>query len=84
MTEGEGAASIRMRPPRVLPVRFGLGHFVEVCRGQMVQVGVLVPVRPRFRDAILAADARRAGFLMKDARRVGGDAATTIEFGGKP
>lgn len=64
-------------------VRFSLSHFVEVCRGQMVQVGVLVPVRPRFRDAVAAADARRAGFLMKDARRVGGEAATTIEFGGK-
>lgn len=64
-------------------VRFSLSHVVEVCRGQMVQVGVLVPVRPRFRDAVTAADARRAGFLMKDARRVGGEAATIIDFGGK-
>lgn len=63
-------------------VRFGLGHWVELCRGKMVQVGVLVPVRPRFQEAVQAADARRAGFLMKDARRIGGEAVTTIEFGG--
>jgi hypothetical protein len=48
-------------------VRFSLGHYFEVCRGRMIQVGVLVPPLPRWSDAIAAAGARHAGYLMKDA-----------------
>lgn len=48
-------------------LRFSLGHSYEICRGRMIQVGVLVPPLPRWSGAIAAADARRAGYLMQHA-----------------
>ncbi|HEU0054676.1 MAG TPA: hypothetical protein VFQ39_15930 [Longimicrobium sp.] len=61
-------------------LRFSLSHYVEICRGNHTQVGVLVPVSPRLRPDLAAADARRAGFLMKDARAVGGNRVTTLSY----
>ena len=48
-------------------VRFSPSHSVEVCRGMFIQIGVLVPPLPRWTAAFEAANARRSGFLMKDA-----------------
>ncbi len=62
-------------------VRFSLSHDVEICRGRMVQVGVLVPVPPRLRSDLAAAEARTAGFLMNDARRLFLDRWTTLKWG---
>lgn len=61
-----------------LAIRFSLSHDVEICRGRMVQVGVLVPVPPRLRPALTAADGRAAGYLMKDVRRIAGDRWTHL------
>jgi hypothetical protein len=66
-----------------LAIRFSLSHSVEICRGRMVQVGVLVPVPPRLQPALMAADARRSGYLMKDVRRIAGDRETRIEWEAK-
>jgi len=61
-------------------VRFSLSHDVEICRGRMVQVGVLVPIPPRLRSALTAAEGRTAGFLMKDLERLAFDRWTTFEW----
>jgi hypothetical protein len=61
-------------------VRFSLGHYVEVCRGMMIQVGVLVPPLPRWNDAFGAAAARRAGYLMKDVAAIARDRRTVLNY----
>jgi hypothetical protein len=61
-------------------VRFSLGHYVEVCRGLMIQVGVLVPPLPRWDVAFRAAAARRAGYLMKDLAAVAGRRQTVFNY----
>jgi hypothetical protein len=61
-------------------IRFSLGHYVEICRGRYIQVGVLVPPSPRLLPDLNAADTRRAGFLMKDARAIGGDRQTVFNY----
>jgi hypothetical protein len=61
-------------------VRFNLSHYVELCRGRMIQVGVLVAPNARLRPDLAAADARRAGFLMKDQRAIAGDRKTTFNY----
>jgi hypothetical protein len=61
-------------------IRFSLPHSVEVCRGMMIQVGVLVPPAARFLPDLSAADARRAGYLMKDERAIAHDAQTTLHY----
>jgi len=65
----------------LVAVRFSLSHDVEICRGRMAQVGVLVPVPPRLRSDLAAAEGRTAGFLMKDARRLFMDRWTTFTWG---
>jgi hypothetical protein len=61
-------------------VRFSMSHDVELCRGRMIQVGVLVPVPPRLRSDLAAAEGRTAGFLMKDARGIARDRWTTFKW----
>jgi hypothetical protein len=61
-------------------LRFSLSHDVEVCRGKYVQVGVLAAPAPRVLPDLQAADARRAGFLMKDARAIAANRATTLNW----
>ena len=61
-------------------VRFSLSHHVEICRGMMTQIGVLVPASPRLRTDLAAARARTAGFLMADAARITGDRATVLNY----
>jgi hypothetical protein len=61
-------------------VRFGLGHYVEVCRGRMIQVGVLVPVLPRWDAQVRAAAARTAGYLMGDLASIARDRNTVFDY----
>jgi hypothetical protein len=61
-------------------VRFSLGHYVEVCRGMMIQVGVLVPPLPRWAAAFAAAGRRRAGYLMKDLAAIAGGRQTVFNY----
>jgi len=61
-------------------VRFSLGHYVEVCRGMMIQVGVLVPALPRWSASLDAASARRAGYLMKDLAAVARNRRTVFNY----
>ena len=61
-------------------MRFSLSHAVEVCRGMYIQVGVLVPPRPRLLPDLNAAAARRAGYLMKDLRAIAGERKTTFSY----
>ena len=68
-----------------MALRFSLSHHVEICRGRMTQIGVLVPTPERLRADVAAADARRAGFLMKDTRRIapGDQSPTRFEYAAK-
>jgi hypothetical protein len=61
-------------------IRFSLSHDVEICRGRMVQVGVLVPIPSRLRADLAAAEGRTAGFLMKDVRGFAMDRWTTFTW----
>jgi hypothetical protein len=61
-------------------LRFSLSHHVEICRGSYTQLGVLVPIPPRLRADLAAAGARRAGFLMKDARAVAAGRETILNY----
>jgi hypothetical protein len=63
-----------------MAMRFSLSHYVELCRGRYIQLGVLVTPSPRMLPDLDAAAARRAGFLMKDARAIGGDRRTTFNY----
>jgi hypothetical protein len=60
--------------------RFSLSHAVEVCRGMMIQVGVLVPALPRWSASFDAAGARRAGYLMKDLASIARDRRTVFNY----
>jgi hypothetical protein len=61
-------------------LRFSLGHYVEVCRGKMIQAGVLVPLRSGLGPALSAAEARRTGLLMKDLRAIAGGRETIFNY----
>ena len=61
-------------------LRFSLGHAYEVCRGRMIQVGVLVPLLPRWDAPVRAAEARRAGYLMKDLASIARDRETVLNY----
>ncbi|HEX6745695.1 MAG TPA: hypothetical protein VF092_00165 [Longimicrobium sp.] len=61
-------------------MRFSLSHYVEICRGRMIQLGVLVAPNARLLPDLQAADARRAGFLMKDARTIGRNRQTVFNY----
>jgi hypothetical protein len=61
-------------------VRFSLSHSVEVCRGMIIQVGVLVPALPRWSASFDAASARRAGYLMKDLASIARDRRTVFNY----
>jgi hypothetical protein len=46
----------------------------------MIQVGVLVPALPRWDAALRAANARRAGYLMKDLAAIAGNRRTVFNY----
>ena len=60
-------------------VRFGLSA-AEVCRGQMTEVGIVVPVPESLKSAVDLAKNRKAGLLAVDAPK----AAMTVSFSFRP
>ena len=48
-------------------VRIGIPYAHEVCRGEMHEVGLLLPIPAALRAELARADKREAGFLAKDA-----------------
>jgi hypothetical protein len=59
-------------------VRFSLSHSVEVCRGMMIQVGVLAVPLASMRIPLREASGRQRGFLMKDRSAVAGRGRTVF------
>ncbi len=64
-------------------VAIGLSHAVEVCRGQMTQIRIRLPIPKATQAELEEAKQRTAGFLMVDAKQVSGDASTVIQFSTK-
>jgi hypothetical protein len=61
-------------------VRISVSHAVEVCRGQMTQIGIELPVAHGFWQALREAKAKSSGFLMSDAPKLAGNKATSFDF----
>jgi hypothetical protein len=67
--------------PKDAAVRLSLSHAAEVCRGQMTQAGIRVPVMDRVRPALDLARQHKEGFLMIDRTKIAPRAAATeFEF----
>lgn len=64
-------------------VRLGLPSAVEVCRGEMIQLGLTLPTPQARRAWFLEAKERRSGLLMVDAPRNGRSAVTSFQFSQK-
>jgi hypothetical protein len=60
-------------------VRLSLPHRHEACRGMNTQLGLLLPVPEDLEGSLARADARTAGFLMKDQARVSRGLSTSLE-----
>lgn len=61
-------------------VRISLSHAAEVCRGQMTQIGIKLPVPEGLRQALREAKAKLSGFLMSDAPKLAGNKETSFDF----
>jgi hypothetical protein len=63
-------------------VRLSLSHASEICRGNMIQVGIELPVpEGPMKAALESARLRQQGILMKDINAmVDNDAATVVKF----
>jgi hypothetical protein len=64
-------------------VRISLSHASEACRGQMIQVGIRLPIPASVGAEFDAARAGKSGFLMARAKRVTEGAETTFTFSTK-
>jgi hypothetical protein len=61
-------------------VRIGLSHGCEVARGKLTQLGIMLPVPARWRDALERANARSEGYVMRDEQAVSGGKRTSLHF----
>jgi hypothetical protein len=61
-------------------VRMSLSHAAEVCRGQMTQIGIHLPIPPSIKAGFDAAKDGKSGFLMERAKRVRKGAETAFTF----
>src|SRR5262249_49952437 len=61
-------------------VRISLSHSAEVCRGQITQIGLQLPVPESLKIQLNQARQRRAGFLMEDAERISHGATTVYKL----
>jgi hypothetical protein len=64
-------------------VRLNVSWNYEIYRFSSTQIGILLPVPARLRKALQDADARRQGFLMRDAKKVAGGHDTVLFTIGK-
>ena len=64
-------------------VRISLSHASEVCRGQMTQIGIHLPIPASLQTEFDAAKEGKSGFLMAGARRVAAAAETSFTFATK-
>ena len=64
-------------------VRISLSHAGEVCRGQMTQLGILLPIPESMKAAVAAASAGKSGLLMQRAAREFEGQQTTFTFATK-
>lgn len=62
-------------------VRIGLPYGCEAARGKLTQLGLLLPIPPKLKDALAAAAARKEGFLMKDEKTVASDHTAVFKVG---
>jgi hypothetical protein len=66
-------------------VRISLPHAVETCRGEMAQLGLLLPIPGPLKDALEAARRKTDGALMGNAATLFKNARTVVTFStGKP
>jgi hypothetical protein len=61
-------------------VRLSLSHAYEICRGQMIEVGILLPIPASLKRSLMLAASGKAGFLLKDQKRIALDRATNFNF----
>ncbi len=61
-------------------VRIGLSHGCELARGKLTQLGILLPVPAKLKDALERASTRAEGFLMRDAQAIGRGKQTSFRF----
>jgi hypothetical protein len=61
-------------------VRFSLSHASEICRGQMTQIGIELPVPEGLQASFAAAKAGREGLLMANRTAAMKQAVSSIEF----
>jgi hypothetical protein len=64
-------------------VRISLSHASEICRGQMTQVGIELPTPEVLKPLLLQAEAKSAGFLMVDAKKLANGKQTSFHFSTK-
>ncbi|HEY4765500.1 MAG TPA: hypothetical protein VIH75_17630 [Candidatus Sulfotelmatobacter sp.] len=64
-------------------VRISLSHAAEVCRGQMTQLGILLPIPESLKTALEAARSGKSGILLQQANREFASAQTSITFATK-
>jgi hypothetical protein len=64
-------------------VRIGLSHDAEVCRGQLTQIGILLPIPETLKADLAAAKAKAAGFLMIDYPKLTKGRETVFHFSTK-
>lgn len=61
-------------------VRIGLSHGAGACRGNLTQLGLLLPIPPTLADDLRAADSRTSGYLMRDLKKIAGEESTMIKL----
>ena len=61
-------------------VRLSLSYAYEICRGRMIDIGILLPIPAALKTPLTLAASGKAGFLMKDQKRIALDKATAFGF----
>lgn len=61
-------------------VRIGLSHGCEVMRGNLTQIGILLPIPAGLIADLASAASREHGFLMKDAAAIAGEKSTSFHY----
>jgi hypothetical protein len=64
-------------------VRLGLPSAVQVCRGEMIQLGLALPAPEALRASFVEAKERRSGLLMVDSPWKGRSTVTSFKFSQK-